>query len=53
MFAPKGPIDNLPELFQIMAWHRPGDKPLSAPMMIILLMHIYIYIYMCHWAPLS
>ena len=24
-----------------MAWHRPGDKPLSEPMMVSLLAHIY------------
>ena len=29
-------------LVQIMAWCRPGDKPLSEPMMIILLTHIYV-----------
>ena len=28
-FIPKGPINNIPALVQIMAWHRPGDKPLS------------------------
>ena len=28
-FVPKGPINNIPALVQIMAWHRPGDKPLS------------------------
>ena len=38
-FIPKGPINNIPPLVQIMAWHRPGDKPLSEPMIIILLMH--------------
>ena len=32
-FVPKGPIDNVPALVQIMAWHRIGDKPLSEPMM--------------------
>ena len=26
---PKGPINNIPALVQIMAWPRPGDKPLS------------------------
>ena len=26
--VPKDPIDNIPALFQIMAWCRPGDKPL-------------------------
>ena len=39
-FVPKGPINNIPALVQIMAWHRPGDKPLSEPMMVKLLTHI-------------
>ena len=26
-------INNIPALFQIMAEHQPGDKPLSEPMM--------------------
>ena len=37
MFVPKGPIKNIPALVQIMALRRPGDKPLSEPMMIRLL----------------
>ena len=41
-FVPNGPIDNIPALVKIMAWRRPGDKPLSEPMLIILLMHICI-----------
>ena len=32
-FICKGPINNIPALVQIMAWCRPGDKPLSEPMM--------------------
>ena len=28
-FVPKGPINNIPALIQIMAWHWPGNKPLS------------------------
>ena len=28
-FVPKGSIDNIPALVQIMAWHRPGYKPLN------------------------
>ena len=32
-FVPKGPINNIPALVQTMAWRRPGDKPLSEPMM--------------------
>ena len=30
-FIPKGPINNIPALVQIMAWRRPGDKPLPEP----------------------
>ena len=41
-FVPKGPINNIPALVQIMAWRRPGDKPLSAPMMVSLLTHICV-----------
>ena len=33
-FGPKGPINNIPALVQIMAWRRPGDKPSSEPMMV-------------------
>ena len=33
-YVPKGPINNIPALVQIMAWRRTGDKPLSEPMMI-------------------
>ena len=32
-FVPKGPVDNILALVQIMAWWWTGDKPLSAPMM--------------------
>ena len=39
-FVPKGPINNIPALVQIMAWRRPGDKPLSEPMMVSLPTHI-------------
>ena len=41
-FVPEGPINNNPALVQIMAWHRSGNKPLSEPMMISLLMHICV-----------
>ena len=41
-FDPKSPIDNIPPLFQIMAWRRPGDKPLSEAMMVSLLTHICV-----------
>ena len=33
-FVPKGPIDSIPTLLQKMAWRRPGDKPLSEPMVV-------------------
>ena len=41
-FIPKGTINNIPALVQIMAWRRPGDKPLSEPVMVSLLAHIYL-----------
>ena len=41
-FVPKFPINNIPALAQIMAWRRPGDKPLSEPMMVSLLTHICV-----------
>ena len=41
-FVPKGPINNIPALVQIMAWHRPGDKPLSEPILVCLLTHICV-----------
>ena len=41
-FVPQVPINNIPALVQIMAWHRPGDKPLSGPMMVRLPAHICV-----------
>ena len=41
-FVPKGPINNIPALVQIMAWRRPGAEPLSEPMMVSLLTHIWV-----------
>ena len=41
-FVTKGPINNIPALGQIMAWRRPGDKPLSEPMLVSLLTHICV-----------
>ena len=41
-FVAKVRINNVPPLVQIMAWRRPGDKPLSEPMMVSLLMHICV-----------
>ena len=46
-FVPKGPINNIPALVQIMAWRHPGDRPLYEPMMVSLPMHI------CHSALIS
>ena len=40
--VPKGPINNNPALVQIMAWRRPGDKPLSETMLASLLTHICV-----------
>ena len=41
-FVPKVRINNIPALVQIMAWRRPGDKPLSEPMTVSLLTHICV-----------
>ena len=41
-FVPKGPINDIPALVRIKAWRRPGDKPLSEPMMVSLPMHICV-----------
>ena len=41
-FVPKGQINNIPALVRIMAWRRPGNKPLSEPMMVGLLTHICV-----------
>ena len=46
-FVPQGPINNFPALVQIMAWRRPGDKPLSEPMMVNLLTHICVTRHQC------
>ena len=45
-FVPKGPINNILAMVQITAWCRPGDKPLSEPMLLFLLT------YMRHSAPM-
>ena len=37
-FVNKGPIDDVPALFQTMSW--PGDKPLSKPMIVSLVTYI-------------
>ena len=41
-FVPKGPINNILAVVQIMAWRRPGDKPLSETMLVSLLTHICV-----------
>ena len=41
-FVPKGLIDNIPPLVQIMAWRRPDDKPLSESMVVRLPTHICV-----------
>ena len=41
-FVPNVQINDIPALVQIMAWRRPGDKPLSEPMMVSLLTHISV-----------
>ena len=41
-FVPKVQINNIPALVQLMAWRRPGDKPLSETMMVSLLTHICV-----------
>ena len=41
-FVLKGLINNIPTLVQIMAWHRPGYKPLSESIMVSLPTHICV-----------
>ena len=41
-FVPKGPVNNIPALVQIMAWHQLDDKPLSEPMVVRLSRNICI-----------
>ena len=50
-FVPKGPINNIPALVQIMAWRRAGDKPLSEPMMVRLPTDICITLPPCGNLP--
>ena len=38
----KVPITNMQALFRIMVWRRPGDKPLSEPMIVSLPTHLYV-----------
>ena len=41
-FVPEVRINNILALIQIMHWRRPGDKPLSEPMVVSLLTHICV-----------
>ena len=41
-FVPKGPINNIPALVQVMAWRQQGTKLLSERMMVRLPTHIYV-----------
>ena len=47
-FVPKGQPNNIPTLVQIMTRRRPGDKPLSEPMMVV-----FIDTYMRNSAPMN
>ena len=40
--VPKGPINIIPAMFEIMAWRRPGDKPLSEAMLVSLPTHLCV-----------
>ena len=40
--VPDGPSSNIPALFQIMAWRRPGATPSSEPMMMRLPTHVCV-----------
>ena len=46
-FVPRVWINTIPALVQMMAWCQSGTKPLSAPMMVILLTHIYAWLGLC------
>ena len=41
-FVPEGPINNILALVKIMALRRPGDKPLSEPMVVSLPTHVCV-----------
>ena len=40
--VPEAPSNNIPTLVQIMVWCRPSDKPVSEPIVVILLTHICV-----------
>ena len=52
-FVPKCLINNIPALVLIMAWRRPGDKPLSEPILVRSLTHICVtqpqWVNICTW----
>ena len=54
-FVPKRPINSILALVLIMARCQPGDKPLSEPMMVSLLMHIRVILsqWVNNYKPLS
>ena len=41
-FVPKDRINNILALVKMMTWHRPGDKPLSEPIMVTLLTYVCV-----------
>ena len=41
-FVPMGSINNIEALVQIMAWRRPGDKPLPEPMLVFVTTHLCV-----------
>ena len=41
-FVPKGQMNNILALVQIISWNWPGDKPLSEPMAVSLQTHIWV-----------
>ena len=47
-FVPKGPINNITAFVQIIAWCRPGDKPLFESVVALI-----TDTYMCHLASMS
>ena len=50
-FVAKGTINNIPALVQIMAWRRPGDKPLSESMLVFVPTHIYASLSLTELTP--
>ena len=52
-FVPKGSINIIPALVQIMAWRHPGAEPLSEPVMVNLPTHICVTRPQCVKSPSS